>query len=289
MKSLGLAIAIVSNGSRQHKIAEIADCLDEEDWVRLSLDSGRDSTFQAMHKPKGSITLEAICEAVPGIKRINDRFQFGFSFIITWKGAFINDTNIVENMTEIVAAAELAKKNEFDYISFKPFLTRAPGNNAEIVDLDDADARFEEVLDRIREHLDRAKQIETDRFKVIESTNLRVLENRSHRSFMHQPRQCHMQFFRQVLSPLGLYNCPVYRNQPHGKINDKNGYAGIDRYRESVASTGSMIESFDASQQCRQVTCLYNHVNWWIEDLIDNPEKLADLHPDTAREPDYFF
>ncbi len=41
--------------------------------------------------------------------------------------------------------------------------------------------------------------------------------------------------------------------------------------------------------ECREVTCLYNHVNWWIEDLIRNPDKLDDLHPDEDRAPDFFF
>ncbi|MHC4414302.1 MAG: radical SAM protein [Planctomycetota bacterium] len=289
MKSLDLRIAVVSNGSGQAKIARIADCLDEEDWVRLSLDSGHDRTFQAMHKPKRLITLEEICEAVPGIKDINDKFQFGFSFIITWKGAFINDTKIVENLDEIVLAAELARKNRFDYISVKPFLTRAPENNAEIVDLQDTDSHFEHVLSRIRQGIDRAKRLQTDRFRVVESTNLRVLENGTHRDYMQQPQQCHMQFFRQVLSPLGLYNCPVYRNQPQGRISDKDGCADLDRFHESVRSTASLIRTFDASHECRQVTCLYNHVNWWIEGLIRDPAKLDDLHPDPDREPDYFF
>ncbi len=288
MKELGLRIAVVSNGSGQKKIAQIADCLDKEDWVRLSLDSGRDPTFQAMHKPKRQITLEEICEAVPGIKAINDRFQFGFSYIITWKGAFINDTKIVENLDEIVLAAELARRYEFDYISYKPFLTRAPENNAEIVDLRDTDSHFESVLKRIRTSVDEARKLETERFRVIESTNLRVLENGSHRQFMQQPRQCHMHFFRQVLSPLGLYNCPVYRNQPQGRISDKEAYANIAKYRESLANTAKIIPAFDASHECREVTCLYNHVNWWIEDLIRNPEKLDDVHPDTERDPDFF-
>ncbi len=123
---------------------------------------------------------------------------------------------------------------------------------------------------------------------MLESTNLRVLENGSYRQFMQQPRQCHMQFFRQVLSPLGLYNCPVYRNQPHGKINDKDGYADTDRFRESIESTGGLLRTFDASAQCHQVTCLYNHVNWWIEDLIRHPDKLDGIEPDREREPDYF-
>ena len=289
MKSLGLQVAVVSNGSGQKKIEEIADCLGEDDWVRLSLDSGHDDTFTAMHKPKRPITLDEICGPVKRIKSINPKFQFGYSYIITWRGASINDTNIVENLHEMVAGAKRAKDFGFDYISFKPFLTRAPENNAEIVDLDEETERFEEVMRTIRQYIDEAKQLQTDSFKVIESTNLRVLENRSHRQFMRQPRECHMQFFRQILSPLGLYNCPVYRNQPQGKLNDKDGYATEDGLRQTLRNTGALIRNFNATRECRQVTCLYNHVNWWIEDLIANPQKLDELHADASREPDFFF
>src|SRR5688572_9267475 len=289
MKSLGLQVAVVSNGSGQKKIEEIADCLDKDDWVRLSLDSGHDDTFTAMHKPKRPITLDEICAPVKRIKAINPKFQFGYSYIITWRGATINDTNIVENLHEMVAGGERARRCGFDYISLKPSLTRAPGNNPEILDLDEETERFEEVMRTIRQYIDEAKLLQTDSFRVIESTNLRVLENRSHRQFMRQPRQCHMQFFRQILSPLGLYNCPVYRNQPQGKLNDKDGYATEDGLRQTLQNTGLLICNFNATRECRQVTCLYNHVNWWIEDLIENPEKLEELHADASREADFFF
>lgn len=46
------------------------------------------------------------------------------------------DSAIVENLQEIAGAAKLAKDNEFDYISVKPFLTRDEVNNPdELVNL----------------------------------------------------------------------------------------------------------------------------------------------------------
>jgi len=288
MKSLGLQVAVVSNGSGQKKIAELADCLDEGDWIRLSLDSGSDATFQAMHKPKKPITLEAICATVPGIKEINPRFKLGFSFIITWKGATINDSAIVENIDEIVAGAELARRYRFDYIAYKPFLTRAETNNAEIVDIRESDSHFDEIVARIRAAVDEAKNLATPEFRVIETTNLKVLENRSFRNYTEQPHECHMQFFRQVLSPLGMYNCPVYRNQPHGKLGPNTAYAGAGEFEETRRETARLIRTFDATHQCREVTCLYNHANWWIEELIAHPEKLDALRPVEPEEPDFF-
>jgi len=287
MKALGLQVAVVSNGSRMNKIAEIADCLDENDWVRLSLDAGSDAVFQAMHKPKQRITLDEICAAVPGIKAINPCFKLGFAFVVTWKGSTIHDQAIVENLDEITMAAERAKRYGFDYIAFKPFLTRAETNNAEIVDLRAADRDFDVVVARIGEAVAEAQELEGDGFTVYKTTNLKVLENRTSGDYHYQPHTCHMQFFRQVLSPLGMYNCPVYRNQPHGLIGDAEAYATAERFAATRGSTAGLIRRFDAREQCQEVTCLYNPVNWWIEGLIADPSRLADVAPSTG-EADYF-
>ena len=103
-----------------------------------------------------------------------------------------------------------------------------------------------------------------------------------------QPQRCHMQFFRQILSPLGTYNCPVYRNQPHGKLGEKDGYSDAEGYSGVRDTCTSMIHDFNATKECENVTCLYNHVNWWFEDLIKHPEKLDTLVPHTPEEEDYF-
>jgi organic radical activating enzyme len=288
MKSLGLQVAVVTNGSRLQRIAEVADCLDEADWVRLSLDAATDDTFQRMHKPKQPITLDEICQGVREIRRLAPRFKIGFSFIITWKGAFINDTYIVENLSEIVPGAARARDHGFDYISFKPFLTRAPENNAEIVGMNETKQNFDDVVTRIRAEVNKAKHLETAAFKVYEATNLKVLENRSFRDYTVQPHNCHMQFFRQVLSPLGLYNCPVYRNQSHGYLGTKEAYALPENFHATRGRTADLIERFDATRECKEVTCLYNHVNWWIEHLLEHPEELDKLECVPKADPDYF-
>ena len=288
MKELGLQIAVVSNGSGMKKIAQLVDCLDENDWVRLSLDSASDDVFQRMHKPRKPITLDEICAGVLEVRGMSPRFQIGFSFIITWKGATINDSKIVENIHEIVPGAERARKYGFDYIAYKPFLTRAVDNNAEIIDLSDAHTNFDEVVAVMRERVNEARDFQTDDFRVFEATNLKVFENRSYRDYAVQPHTCHMQFFRQVLSPLGMYNCPVYRNQPHGYLGGKDAYATRENYNDTREHTATLIQNFDATHECREVTCLYNHVNWWLESLIEKPELLDEIEVNEQAEPDYF-
>ncbi len=290
LKSLDIKIGVVTNGSLPKKIRAVADVLGPGDWVRLSLDSGSNETFYAMHKPGNRrVTLDWICEQIHGIRAdLRPSFGIGFSFIIVWKDCEANDAKIVENIDEIVMAAERAKRSGFDYISYKPFLTRAERNNAEIVGLTQEDAVVDPIMGRIREQIDIAKQFEDGDFRVIESTNLRVLENGSYRQYGNQPHTCHMQFFRQVVSPLGVFNCPVYRHVPQAQVGEKHAYATPESLRQAVHGTLRLIESFDATDECKDVTCLYNHANWFIEDLIAHPEKLEALQPAPDRQ-DYFF
>lgn len=293
MKKLGLKVGVVTNGSGMAKIAEVADCLDEADWVRLSLDSGSDAVFQAMHKPKKAISLDQICEGVAAIRATKPRFKLGYSFIIVWSDCEANDAKIVPNVHEIVEGAERARRYGFDYISFKPFLTRAEKNNAEIVGLTQEEDRLGGIMQEIRRLVDVAKKLETPAggesresvaFKVLESTNLKVLENGTYRNYTDQPRHCHMQFFRQVLSPLGVFNCPVYRHVPQALIGEKHAYATGGSLAATQRSTLKLIETFNARDECKEVTCLYNHVNWFIEDLIENPDKLERLQATVERD-----
>jgi hypothetical protein len=96
-----------------------------------------------------------------------------------------------------------------------------------------------------------------------------------------------MTLFRQVLSPLGLFNCPVYRHVPQAQLGDKAAYADDPAVAATQAATSALIGRFDASHECRQVTCLYNSANWFIEDLIRHPERLDQLQP-AAERHDYF-
>ncbi|MCH2112309.1 MAG: radical SAM protein, partial [Planctomycetes bacterium] len=86
-EDLGQQVAVVTNGSRNEVIAQAAEYLEEGDWVRLSLDSGTDATFQAMHHPKKNITLNEICTSARLIREANNQVTLGFSFVITWEGA----------------------------------------------------------------------------------------------------------------------------------------------------------------------------------------------------------
>ena len=247
LKDLELQVAIVSNGSRGDKLLEIAEFLEERDWVRLSLDAGSNELFRAMHRPvKKSLTLDEICAWIPRIKERNPRFQIGFSYIIVWQGASRDDVAIHENIDEIVMATQRAKDCGFDYISLKPVLQRAAGG-AEV--MDPAAARDEQsrVVARIREEVDRAQLLADDDFAVSVSTNLRVLEAGSWQDYTKQPATCHMQALRQVVTPMGTFNCPAHRGVEKARVGDVDAYADAAMARRTAGQLSDLMDRFDAA------------------------------------------
>jgi hypothetical protein len=279
LKALSLQVAIVSNGSRGDRLLTAAQHLDEKDWIRLSLDSGSNELFREMHKPVDKNTnLDTICAWIPKIKAANPAVRCGYSYIIIWSGSSREDNTLHENIHEIVAGAERAKQAGFDYIAFKPVLERQ-ADGAEVMDPEKAEQGIAQVAARIRREVDKAKQLVDDRFSVYESINLRVLEEGSWRDYTRQPRTCHMQALRQVLTPTGLYNCPAHRGVDKAKIGARTAFTGEEAADEAATQVGAILDRFDASHECREVTCLYNGVNWWLEKLIEDP------HEDTPIEP----
>ncbi len=287
LKTLRLQVSVVSNGGRGARLLDAIGHMEERDWIRLSLDAGSNELFIAMHRPVDKkLDLDTICEWIPKLKARNSAVRVGFSFIITWRGAERSGVDVCENIHEIVLATERAKRSGFDYISLKPFLLRSP-EGAEVMDPAAAREELDRVIRRIRAEVDRAKTLASDTFSVYESTNLRVLEEGSWKDYTRQPRVCHMQALRQVLTPTGLYNCPAHRGEEKAKI------AGAASWRDesSAAETGTrllqLMDRFDASHECREVTCLYNGVNWWLEKMIEDPREGIEIEPGDERF-DYF-
>ncbi len=275
LKGLSLQVAVVSNGSRGRALTEAAPALAEGDWVRLSLDAGSDERFQALHRPRGGVSLDEICSWVPRIKRANPRIRVGYSYIIVWEGAARDGVALRDNVDEIALAAERARRYGFDYVAYKPVLARE-ASGAEVMEPARATAGVADVCERIRVELDRARAAAGDGLRIHVSTNLRVLEQGNWRDLTRQPRTCHVQALRQVLAPSGRFNCPAHRGVARARLGDADG-AGAAR------ELAEMLDGFDASRECRDVTCLYNGANWWLEKLVSDPGEPAPIPPAAER------
>ena len=276
-KDLGLQLAIVSNGSHGERLLAVADALGPGDWVRLSLDAGSDERFRAMHRPVSrSLTLDAICSWVPRIKARNPGLRIGYSYIIVWRGASRDGVALHENIDEIALATRRARDAGFDFIALKPVLERAQGG-AEVMDPAAAQDELARVVARIRGEVEQAQALAGAGFSVHVSTNLRVLEAGNWSELTRQPRTCHVQALRQVLTPLGLYNCPAHRGVERARIAGADAFADAERAQQTGIAFAGLLDRFDASLECREVTCLYNGVNWWLEKMIEDPREDVEI------------
>jgi hypothetical protein len=280
LKKLGLSVAVVTNGSRGDRILQAAPFFTKGDWVRLSLDSGSNEVFRRMHNPSSkTLSLDEICSWIPKIKAANPDLTMGFSFVITWKGGSRGEVKIVENIHEMVMASKRASDAMFDYISFKPFLERQQ-DGAEVMDPAKSEAELQAVISRIQHNLEEARAAVRPDFRVLASTNLRVLMTGTWRDYTKQPKVCHMQMLRQVLTPLGTFNCPAHRGVEKAKLGGKELWQVPPAGQHGTAK---LLASFDASHECREVTCLYNSTNWWLEELVEAGAALPEQAPADER------
>jgi len=277
VKDRGLQIGIVTNGSKLERVVKVADLLQEKDWVRLSLDAAYEETFQALHRPRTEVTLQKILSQAKELKEKNPSVSLGYSFVIVWEGIEVQGKELRPNMEEMVEAVRLAEEYSFDYISFKPCLVRLESSQRESL-LDHVDRERErKIVDEIKTHLERARAVSGNRVKILESVNLKAMMDLETEAIKRQPPMCHMQFFRTVVSPSGIFHCPAFRGVEKAKIADPDGYLGDARFGESLRNTAASIQLFDAQEECKVIGCFYHDTNWWLEEFIQSDRDTESL------------
>jgi hypothetical protein len=137
--------------------------------------------------------------------------------------------------------------------------------------------REEEIIDQINIHLQAAKRAAGDQVKILESSNLIAMLNRETDQIKKQPKRCHMQFFRTVVTPFGIFHCPAFRGVEEARIGKRDGYLSEKKFKESLKRAAQSIFAFDAEKECKDVGCFYNRTNWWLEEIIHSNEDIHDL------------
>ncbi len=286
IKSKRLQIGIVTNGSRLEKIEAVVEDLKEKDWIRISIDAAGEGVFKELHLPKTQVTLSRILEKAKKVKKKNPVVSLGYSFVVVWEGVEINGKRLPPNMEEMARSVELAREFSFDYISFKPCLVRLNESQRETLLKNVGKTKEEEIIDQIRVALQEAKRFAGDQVKILESSNLKAMLNRETDRIKRQPKRCHMQFFRTVVTPFGIFHCPAFRGVEEARIGEPDGYLSETKFKESLKRTSQSIMTFDAEKECEDVGCFYNRTNWWLEEFIHSKEEIHELE---KVEDDNFF
>jgi MoaA/NifB/PqqE/SkfB family radical SAM enzyme len=286
IKKRQLQVGIVTNGTKLDRVSEVVGLLKEKDWIRISLDAAREGTFKALHRPKTKVTLKRILGQAQKIKQMNSQVSLGYSFVIVWNGVKFQGKELPSNLDEMSEAVTLAREHSFDYVSFKPCLVRLESSQRESL-LDHVDENQERtIVEAIRVCLEEAKKAAAHQIKILESINLKAMLNYETETIKKQPRRCHMQFFRTVVTPTGIFHCPAFRGVEKGKIGEEDGYASDSKFDESLLRTGASIQTFDAEGECHEVGCFYHPTNWWLEELIQSGTDTREI---THVEDDNFF
>jgi MoaA/NifB/PqqE/SkfB family radical SAM enzyme len=277
IKSKQLQIGIVTNGSRLEKIEAVVGELKEKDWIRISIDAAGEAVFRALHLPKTQVTLGGILEKAKKVKKKNPLVSLGYSFVVVWEDVEINGKKLRPNIDEMARSVELARKFSFDYVSFKPCLVRWNESQRETLLKNVGETKEEEIIDQIKIHLQEARHLAGDQVKILESSNLRAMLNRETDQIKRQPKRCHMEFFRTVVTPFGIFHCPAFRGVIEAKIGEPDGYLSETKFKESLRWAAKSILTFDAREECKDVGCFYNRTNWWLEEFIHSKEDVHDL------------
>jgi MoaA/NifB/PqqE/SkfB family radical SAM enzyme len=286
LKSKKLEVGIVTNGSRLDKVQEVADLLEKGDWVRISIDAAKQETFENLHRPKTDVTLDRILEKAKKLKERNPMVSLGYSFVIVWQGIDINGNRLSPNIDEMAESARLAREYAFDYVSFKPCLIRLEESQRESL-LDHVNKETEkEIVKKIRMNLRKAKEVGGDKIKILESVNLKAMLNEETDRIKKQPKRCHMQFFRTVVTPSGIFHCPAFRGVEKAKIAEKDGYLTATQLGESLKNMGRSILTFNAEEECKVVGCFYNQTNWWLEEFIHSKRDTNEI--ENVEDHDFF-
>jgi len=277
LKKKRLQVGIVTNGSLVDRIVEISDCLGKGDWIRLSLDSGSDELFQAIHSPRVKVNLQDICNKLAKIKYINESIVIGCSYIITWRGIKINDVALPENIHEIPKAVELAALNNFDYISFKPCLLKTEDSNIESLFHCETEEFAKSISGEISRKIEEAGRAFEEKIQIVTTLNLKAVLSGLSGEFKNQPRNCHIQLFRAVVTPIGIFHCPAYRGDARTQIGSAIGYVDQDGFRQTVSSNYRNMLDFNAARTCKDIVCFYSRVNRWIETVIESDLNVMDI------------
>jgi hypothetical protein len=288
IKSKGLQLGIVSNGTRPQKIRDVVPLMQENDYIRFSIDAGINATYQKIHNPRGkdSSLKDVLCLGKE-IKQSNQKISLGYSFVICWEGIISNGKSVPRNIEEIPLAYRNCRDYHFDYLSLKPCLIKEPQNPVETICDDKPGNDLVQVCRDIRKQIRIVENNIDENIPIIQSINLRGMLNGNLNSLRVQPRICHAGFFRQVITPHGIYHCPAYRGSDMAFISDSSGYTSQESANRSYIATTGLLMRFDASKGCKDVACFYNALNHSIQQLIDGNENLNEV--ESIPDGDFFF
>lgn len=265
---LGLAqikIGITTNGLFLKKHLDVT--AEYSSWVRVSMDAGRDETFNRIRPSQTGKSLfnmvvrnmELFAQHKQGKLgysfMIYNAGHFGFKGIPLTKGAVDKVSHITTNVHEIYEAAKLAREIGCDYFEVKP-----------MYDVEHyAIMQPAAITHIVEEQIARAKELETDSFKILEASKLWASLHGQSNIEPKEYRRCATAQTRTLITPSGVYVCPYFRGAEHKKIGDVLNQNFRELWDGPIRR--NVVSSLDPSRDCG-MHCIRHESNQVLERWI---------------------
>jgi len=203
----GLKIGIITNGTQLGKYTELLARYAE--WVRVSVDAARPQTF-ARFRPhrSGRNLFHPILENMRALKSAGLR-TLGFSFLLMSREE--RGEVIESNHNEIFEAGLLAKSIGCNYLEVKAVFDPVTHVVCPQPPL---------LLREVEGQLERVRSLEDDSFRVVPSQSLIELMSGDFLANLYDYGKCHVSELRTLISPHGVYVCPLYRGKVEYSFGD---------------------------------------------------------------------
>lgn len=231
----GIQYGVVSNGTRWSE--DIIEALSWASWVRVSIDSGRSSTYTTIRHS----SQEVFHRVHSNVRRLKARSgpTVGIGFVVT-----------KDNWPEIFEAAKAAKENGVDN-----FRISAVFQN-------DGVHYFREFYNQAKALCKHAKNLEDEKFTVFDLFGDRIEDLRQ-----QSPPDpfCPIQHLVTYIgADLNVYRCCVLAYNEHGLLGSVKDKSFYDLWQS--VSTGIKLTLFDATE-CPH--CMFNNKNATIRYAVN--------------------
>jgi len=203
----GMKIGVITNGTLLHRYTDLLSQYAE--WVRVSVDAGSAQTFEIFrpHVSRKNV-FNKVLDNMRALKKAGIR-TLGFSFLLMSRTR--GDEVIESNYSELYRAGLLAKAIGCDYFEVKPVFDPV----THIV-CDQPPPLKRQLLDQ----LGQLRTLEDGSFKVILAQALIELIDGEFMADLYDYGKCHVSELRTLISPHGVYLCPLYRGKPEYSFGD---------------------------------------------------------------------
>lgn len=236
----GIELSIITNGSLLNN--ENADILAKANWVRISLESAKEETYDRIRSiKKGSFS--DLCKNIENFSKIkSENCEFGINFVVG-----------KENFNEVYEAGKLMKELGVNHIKFTAQISNDVEKEHSIFKKD--------VINQIHNLID---NFQDEKFKII---NLYESDFESDAVFGRKYSKCYIKNFVCVIAANSkVYYCHDKAYLSNGQIGDlsNNTFKNIWFSNE----TTEKFKQFDAKLECKH-HCVYDDRNQLLNTFFD--------------------